>query len=197
MKIKFLMILIISVSFSVTIAQNFNCVNNNSKVSNSYGAFTNLSANNISNLNLNNTLVTSINNLNETNNLSLQSSFNNLKFGLKNNMIFEKEISYANDNFTNFDLKIGPRKKGKGRLIAGIIVGSIGLVQVVAGIGLLASSPMERTASAPGQVSYTPTTANGVIGTVLIINGAAMTSIGVKLMIPKKSKKGYGSRRRR
>lgn len=67
---------------------------------------------------------------------------------------------------------------------------------MVIGIALIASSPVETTTTAPGQVNVTPTTKDGVIGTFILVNGGFMTAIGVKLLIPKKSKKGYGSRRR-
>lgn len=95
MKKKILIAMFIAASFFVTKAQIIevaSIVNEN----NSYGTFGNFTANTKSDWSINNTQFASINNSNEPCNLSQQSSYNNLKFELNKNVIFEKEISYAN-----------------------------------------------------------------------------------------------------
>ena len=200
MKTIFLFTLFFTSSF-FTIKAQYSSLENFGDISNKNNAintFDNFTFNTKSNLNK--TLFASNNHSNEPSNLSQQCSYNNLKFELDKKLIFKKENGYQTENSSNYYLKLGSRKKkSHGRAIAGAIVGGLGVVQMVVGIALIASSPVETTATGPGQVTVSPTTKDGVIGTFILVNGGFMTAIGVKLLIPKKSKNrfGGGGRRRR
>lgn len=193
MKTKILFILFFTLSF-VTIKAQYSSIENSGNISgnnNTIHAFDHFTINTKSNIN--NNLFASINHSNNSFNLSQQNSFNNLKLELDKKITFEKEYGYQAEN----SLKLSSRKKSHGRAIAGAIVGGLGVAQMIIGIALIASSPVETTSTAPGQVNVTPTTKDGVIGTFILVNGGFMTAIGVKLLIPKKSKHKFGGGRRR
>lgn len=193
MKTKILFILFFTLSF-VTIKAQYSSIQNSGDISvnnNTIRAFEHFTINTKSNTN--NNLFASINHSNNSFNLSQQSSFNNLKLELDKKITFEKENGYQAEN----SLKLSSRKKSHGRAIAGAIVGGLGVAQMIIGIALIASSPVQTTSTAPGQVNVTPTTKDGVIGTFILVNGGFMTAIGVKLLIPKKSKHKFGGGRRR
>jgi hypothetical protein len=193
MKTNILFILFFISSFFTVKAQYsgsdiFGDISSKCNTINTSGNFINNAKNNIDL-----TQYASINNSNESCNLLQHCSNNNLKFELDKKIIFEKEIGYPAQYSSNNYLNAGSRKKGHGRVVAGAILLGLGIVQIVGGIALKVSSAEEKTSSDSGQSDVSP--ANGIIGTVLMINGGVMTSIGARLLIPVKNKNKFRRRR--
>ncbi len=129
--------------------------------------------------------------------LILQESFQNKSFS-----IADVDLSLETNNQFNITsnkyLIPTIKKKKKTKQIIGISLAVVGVAQMVAGIGIMATNPGEAHMDMYGNTTYTPTTASGMGGFLLAFNGVAMTSIGVKLAIPtSKRRAGHGSGRKK